>query len=271
MDFAKRISVLELAIAIAVGGVLAVYRVYFAGENGFTRALIGALGAVLLIIFAVVAEGLRPKAADGSSTPGRGYMTLLAGSGVLLVLAAGLFWLEGNGVFTLLTLLKAAFPAACGIAALIRLKHGDRDRLSALLCLFPVFYLCFLLLMFYRTNGRVPDERLYGFETAALIALLLGVYLFSATRFEKPKPRRFAVFSCLGIAAATMELTLLLLDRTMLLTVSGFGWGGATVMLGLGLQLAAGLFFPGERLPKAEEGTPESGAPESGGPEVPKA
>lgn len=259
MNFGKRISALELALSAAVGTALAVYRVYWAGADGLIRALIGALGAALLVAFAVAAEGLRIKKEPVVSTPDNGYRILLAGSGFVLLLAAGLFWLEGNGVVSLLTLLKAAFPAACGVAALVRLQHGDRDRLSALLCLFPVFYLCFFLLLFYRANGKVPDMRIYGFETAAIIALLMGIYQDVSVRFEKPKPRRHTVFLCLGVAATAMELVILLLHKSMLLQINSFGWGLSAVMLGFSLQLCAGLFFPAPQVTREQQ---EPQAPE---------
>lgn len=252
MNFGKRISALELALSAAIGAALAVYRVYWAGADGLIRALIGALGAVLLVAFAVAAEGLRIKKDPAVPSLNNGYRILLAGSGFLLILSAALFWLEGNGVVSLLTLLKAAFPVACGVAALVRLQHGDRDKLSALFCLFPVFYLCFILLLFYRANGKVPDMRIYGFETAAIISLLMGVYQDASVRFEKAKPRRHAVFLCLGIAATIMEVVILFLHKSMVLHINSFGWGMATVMLGFSLQLCAGLFFPASQVPREQ-------------------
>lgn len=247
MDFAKRISALELGAAAVVGAALAVYRAYWTGSDGITLAAVGGAAALLLIVLCIFTEGARASKAAAASAPGKGYMTLVAGSGIVLVLSGGLFWLQGGGVFSALTLLKAVFPAACGIAALIRLKHGDGDKLSALLNLFPVFYLCFLLLAFYRANGKVPDVRLYGFETAALVALLLGMYINASVRFEKPRLRRFAALSCLGIAASVMELMMLVLNRQALFQAHVMDWGTAAVMLGFALQLAGSLFYPGER------------------------
>lgn len=264
MEMHKRISALELTLSLAVGAFLAVYRHLWAGEKGLGRAVVGLAAALLLTVFALYAEKARARV-SAPAPAGRGCMTLLAASGFVLLLSAALFWMEGKGAFTLLTLLRAVFPAACGAAALVRLKHGDRDRLSAMLCLFPVFYLCFFLLLFYRANGDGPDVSVYGFETAAVIAALLGVYAHAAVRFDKPRPGLRAAAFSIGTAAAAMELVLLVLDRTMLLGISGYGWGTAAMLLGMGLQLCAALICPGEKLPAAEPDKAEDEAGEEAG------
>ena len=249
MTLNKRLSALELLLSAVVGGGLAAYRHFWAGDNGAVWACVAGGAALALALGIILIENARGSRGWDYGTPGKGYFTLLAASGFILVLSAGLFYLEGDGVLSLLTVLRAVFPAACGVAALVRLKQGDRDRLSALLGLFPVFYLCFFLLLFYRANGYVPVVRTYGFEMAAITVILIGMYMLSSQRFEKPRHRLRAPILAVGAAAMLMEMTLLLLDRSLLLGVNGFSWGAAAVLLAFGLQLIAGLFWPGEQLP----------------------
>jgi hypothetical protein len=101
----------------------------------------------------------------------------------------------------------------------MRLPLRDSGETAAVYALVPLFYLSFYLLLFYRSNGSNPDLFQYGYETAVILAVLLGIYAAVAGRFEKARPRFRAACCGLGLLMIVQELVFLVLAPGQVLPI----------------------------------------------------
>ena len=86
--------------------------------------------------------------------------------------------------FSPLIFINSIFSFACAISIFFRVKSKDIAENTALLSLFPVFYLCIYLLMFYRNTAKYPDLNLFGPQILTLAFVIVSAYLNAATKFR---------------------------------------------------------------------------------------
>lgn len=160
-----------------------------------------------------------------------------------------------TGVYDLsraITLVQTVFLAACGVTCVFGAAGRRSVEQSRLAGLFPLYYICFFLLIFYRDNANNP--RLYSFalEIITLLAVMLALYFTVGMRFERHKPflRVFSVL--LGLFFAAHELLSYAVARDSLAVIPGVSPAMISMLGALFILLAAD-FVRVPRTPAAEK------------------
>ena len=149
--------------------------------------------------------------------------------GAFLLLMASVKIIASAG--SVLNFISAVFSFACAVSLFFRIKAKDTTENTALLSLFPVFYLCFYLLMFYRSTARFPNLNQFGPQILTLACLVVTAYFNSASKFTK-RPAFLRYFSSLCAATLALgdllayifnKITLSITEPTVYLpTIAGF-------------------------------------------------
>lgn len=236
-----KLSFLQLALIAACGVVLAVHR---SGQPaGISLLLVGVAAVVVLIFAALGVLRMREKLLLKPAEPDKLGFAMLAGAGLLFLLAAVIFLLKGD-VSSTLRIITAFFCACCSAATLMRLSLRDSGKTAAVFTLVPIFFISFYLLMFYRSNGDNPYLHQFGYEVAVLLLTLMGLYAAAAGRFEKARPVFRTVSCSIALCFLAQEMISLLLMTHMIFMIPGFSLGTAVMMAACGLLLCYGLFYP---------------------------
>lgn len=254
----KLFRLIELTAAALAGGMTALYRVSLARKG--TELIFGGVSypagglylwtGVCVLAMAGAALLLRDKQILRKGGGGRLHTGLLALSALTLFGAFALLLAEGAA--TLFQIIQLIFLALCGVAMILKIVLGERHKLTGLLSLFPVYYLCLFLLLFYRENAKNPSVQSFALDILAVMAMVVAVYIVSAAKFEKPKHRQQIFFTLCGVYLFAVQLASALLYPALVLTVPGMSRGVLCMLGGFALYLAASFFWG--PLPVAEEG-----------------
>lgn len=151
----------------------------------------------------------------------------LIGAFLLLMAAVKIVVISSSA----LNFISAVFSFACAVSIFFRVKEKDATENTALLSLFPVFYLCFYLLMFYRNTARFPNLNQFGPQILTLAFLIISAYFNSASKFTSRPPflRYFATLCTAVLVLGDISAyifdrdTLSITDPSIYLpTISGF-------------------------------------------------
>ena len=236
-----KISVLQIALSVLCGVVLAIHR--RSAASGMEMFVVALAAAAVLLITSVLSEKTRKKLQLKPAEPDKIAFALLAAAGFLFLLAAVFFLLQQE-LSASLRMILAAFCVFSGAATLLRLPQRDSGKLAAVFALVPVFALSFCLLTFYRSNGDNPYLSSYGYETAVLLVTLLSVYSAVAGRFEKPHPL-FRVSMCsIGSCLLVQEGCASLLLSETVFSIPGFSIAMLVLMMASGVLLCHGIGYP---------------------------
>jgi hypothetical protein len=239
-----KISIMQAGLSVLCGVVLAVHRSRPA-STGAAMAVVGLAAAIVLALGGLGICQLREKLQLKPASPDKLGFSLLALSGFLFLLAAAFFFLENTA--SLLGIIIALFCGFCGIATILRVSQRDSGKTAAVYSLVPIFFLSFFLLMLYRSNGDNPNLRLFGYEIAVMLLVLLGMYLAVAGRFEGDRPRFRSIGCSIGFCLIAQEMISFLLMPQMLLSIPDFSVAALVMLLACGLLLCYGMFFPSVR------------------------
>lgn len=236
-----KLSFLQLALIAACGVVLAVHR---CGQPaGLSMVLVGAAATVVLVLSAQAVLRMREKLQLKPAEPDKLGFAMLAASGMVFLLAAALFLMQGDAS-SLLRIITALFCGCCGAAAFLRLSLRDSGKNAAVFSLVPIFFVSFYLLMFYRSNGDNPYLHQFGYEVAVLLLTLLALYATVAGRFEKARPLFRTATCSIALCLLAQEMFSLLLMTRTIFAIPGFSLGTAVMLAACGLLLCYGLFIP---------------------------
>ena len=121
-------------------------------------------------------------------------------------------------------LVSAVFAFACSASIFFRVKEKDLADNTAVLSLFPVFYLCFYLLMFYRSTAKFPDLNLFGPQIITLSALIVTAYFNAATKFgSRPAILRYLIsFFSLSLTLGDLVAYLFTANAISITEASGY-------------------------------------------------
>ena len=252
-----KLSIMHLVLIVLCGMVLAGHR-YLAAPTGNELFLVALTAVMVVVLCSLGVEGLRRKLQLKPAVMDKAGFAMLAGAGFLFLLSAGFTFLQ-HDLNTPIKLVSTLFAAACGVVTLMRLPLRDSGETAAVYALVPLFYLSFYLLLFYRSNGSNPNLFQYGYETAVILSVLLGIYAAVAGRFEKARPRFRAACCGLGLLMIVQELVFLVLAPGQVLPIPGFSPATAVMLAAFALLLCVGLCYPPVRevFPIVEEDDPE--------------
>lgn len=128
-----------------------------------------------------------------------------------LLLGAGLAAISAvRGFVTrtdLLSTVNALFVFVCAFTLAVRALNKEQGEKTGIFSVFPIYYLCMYLLMFYRDNAIGSDIDVYGPQTITLSVLIFAAYFNAAVKFDS-RPAFFRFYTALlGICLWVSELT----------------------------------------------------------------
>ncbi len=238
-----------LFLAAALGGITAVYRARLAEDAdtvfrggltyspGYLLYVIIGCAALLLVLALLSYTGQRGK----YRAPGKAYAAAVALSALLIIASAVKLFLEAADL-TVIVVIQLIFLFVCAVTMLLRLKSGEKNPISGVFSLFPVYYLCLFLLLFYRENAKNPSVVSFAFEILCVFALLLAIYTLASMKFERPKERSQVFFCLLSTFFVSMELFSAYFESALVFQVPGMSAGTLIMLGGMGLYAAAGIF-----------------------------
>lgn len=236
-----------------------------------TYALLGLTG-LLILAFALGIRGDKEGPEDylpAFGCPEAGQMTVLAASGLLMMLAGALGLKDGLAVFQMWRAAPEAYPfsnagaqllssALClpaGLGVLLMGRAAYRDELDDWACrLAPFPALAGLVWLFaaHLRHGVEPVLMKYGFTLFAVLLLTLAHYCAAAFLYGRPRRRRTAFLTLSGAAMGIVSLA----DRPDLFTAAAT-LAFSLSALALGRALLRNTFGPpwpeAERMPPPEE------------------
>jgi len=202
--------------------------------------------ACMLVLLAVaVIFGRKNPICDTESVPTAKRIVYVI-SALMLFAAAALVYLLNAGMLTVLKIVQLLFLALCGFSVFLRAKDGDLTENSGVFSLFPVYYLCLYLLLFYRQNARSANTAAFALELLCVVFLILGVYFISVRKFEGGKSRRYLLFCMAALFWVCM------IDVTQLMAGSAiparFALSDLVALTAFALLCAAALLWPASQV-----------------------
>lgn len=166
-----------------------------------------ALSLVLAVVFALLCRKTKHAPADYneafSAQRSWPYLVVMALAAAMLLIA-GVFGLRNGllygmgGLLGKLTNAMCILSFLCVLAAAWSNFQGKPLRYSLAL-LAPGYTFCLWLVCAYQEQAADPVVLDYVYEILAIICTLIGMYFAAGYSFGRPKGRRCAVFSLLGI------------------------------------------------------------------------
>lgn len=170
-----------------------------------------ALSAVLAAAFVLLCRKAEHKPTDFSEAfcvqNNWLYLILMALSAAAM-LFAGILGLRSNdysGVLRRLMNIMCLMSFLC-IPAVAWINFQGRPLRYSLPLLVPGYTLCLWLVAAYQRRAADPVVLDYVYELLAIICTLIGLYFCAGFSFGRPKIRRCAVFSLLGIYFSIVTL-----------------------------------------------------------------
>ena len=170
---------------------------------------------VFVVLLALCRMGHRPFsggydvafAAKGNTL----YASVMVLSAFLLLASAGLnlwyFVRRENTMATRLVLAALCVAACvCVVATARNNLRGEGKGKYSFTLLMPAYTCCMWLIVAYQARAADPVILDYVYELFAIIAVLLGLYFIAGFSFERPKVRRAAFFSLLGVYFSILTL-----------------------------------------------------------------
>ncbi len=220
-------------------------------ESGlFYPAVVMAVG----ILIGVAVMMRHPKPNFRLIVTSQPYKMLWLCSSMLFVAAGAIAFYDDLESLSLMTVVLTLFPIACGGAMLLRAVAKDNGDRADILSLFPVFFLCIMLLLFYRDNAYRPDSFTFAWEICTYVAVLLGCYMVCAEKFEKERPLRRNIIFMLAIAMASSQIILMIFAGTKLLEPLGLEGLYFLMMLSLLIYVSLSFIAP-PRVSRNKEGS----------------
>ena len=170
-----------------------------------------ALSVVLAAAFALFCRKTRHAPADYNeafSAQNNWLYLIVMALAAATMLFAGILGLRYNGycgILCKLTNFMCLLSFFCILAAAWSNFRGKSLRFSPTL-LAPGYTLCLWLVSAYQQQAADPVVLDYVYELLAIICTLIGLYFSAGFSFGRPKIRRCAVFSLLGIYFSMVTL-----------------------------------------------------------------
>lgn len=245
----KKLTLPVLLLLSAVGLALQYWN-QATGYDLFLLPIPGAPGAVVtkiytalcvVVAFALAFElsGVTLKRSDGLhhtlTVPGMavgvlaGVLTALGGLGKLVVDVMPLLrWRQTTGIFNCLVdiLVLCAGGAMVWLALSPKRPHKPGPALAPLI---PGFAGCFRLAVFYHANSQDPVVSHYGWALLGLMAFILASYYQAGFSFNRCRPFRALLFTCLAVPLLFLALP----------TVST--WYDLVLLAGFGVWMLVGV------------------------------
>lgn len=197
-------------------------------------------GAVLLVLSAAFSSE------DGAllTSPPVPYKAGMVVSSVLLAASAVYSLVSSEGSLGAMDIVNILFLAACAAAMILRLKAGEESQLSGLFSLFPIYYLCLQLLLFYRANAINPDPGVFGMEIMMIASMMVAVYLVASFKFEKYMGKRACFFGTFTLYLSAAEVVAVLLSPELMLQINGLSLNMFVVAIAFNVYICTCLLFP---------------------------
>jgi len=252
MTKSKWIRLSELLGAAALATATAWYRAHLAeagqpliygGYQYPTTVLLILMAVTVALFFVLSLFGF--KAQRPGPEPVKGpYIVAAFLSGLGMMGGAVLYYVECMADPGTLTYVLTVFLALCGLTLVLRTLQGSGGEAARVFSLFPVYYLCLFLLVFYRENSKNPMVLSFGMEIAAVMALTVAVYSLSGRGFGQARPRQQLFFGLLAFYLVCFVVASLLFFPDLVLSVPGVSPAWMLQLAAMGLYVAAGLFLP---------------------------
>ncbi len=155
-----------------------------------------------------------------------------------------------------LDMINVLLVFACAFTLALRALNKEISEKTGVFSLFPIYYLCLYLLMFYRDNAKGANLDAYGAQTLTVAVLILAAYFNCAVKFES-RPAVFRYMS--GLMAVTVFISelagYLILPASLTSADPAFF---LTMCGGFAIYFAASLFTVPLRLFKAKNTSSKS-------------
>ena len=112
--------------------------------------------------------------------------------------------------------INIVFVLLCTAAFVIRAINREQSEKTGILSLFPVYYLCIYLLIFYRDNAKGADLDVYGPHALTIAILIFAAYFNAAVKFDRRPPLLRFMFSLAAVFAWTGDTVYYLMLRSTL-------------------------------------------------------
>ena len=203
--------------------------------------LLIALSVVLTVAFILLVRKPAHVPADYAEgfSAGNNWLYLMAMAfAACALLMAGILGLRSHILFgpgqllTTLTDLFCLLSFFCVLSAALANFRGSTQRFDLLL-LAPGYTFCLWLVCSYQEQASDPVVLDYVYQMLAIICSLIGMYFSAGYSFGRPKFRRCAVFSLLGIffTLVTLAEPHSTTDRLMFLFALLYQLANVTVLL----------------------------------------
>ena len=128
--------------------------------------------------------------------------TLLLGSGLLAISAIRGLVIRSDK----LSVIIAVFSFAAAFTLVLRALNKEQSEKTGILSVYPIYYLCLYLLLFYRDTATGSNINVYGPQTLTLSVLIFAAYFNSAVKFEHRSPALRFGFGLMSLTVFVSEL-----------------------------------------------------------------
>ena len=129
---------------------------------------------------------------------------LLFGAGLVAISAIRSF-LTSNG--STIENINFVFVFICAFSLAVRALNKEQSEKTGIFSLFPIYYLCLYLLLFYRDNARGANLNAFGPQALTISILIFAAYFNSAVKFDVRPPVFRYMFGLLAVHSFVNEIT----------------------------------------------------------------
>ena len=140
---------------------------------------------------------------------------MLLGAGLLAICAVRGFVIRTDKLSTII----AVFAFAAAFTLALRALNKEQSEKTGILSVYPIYYLCLYLLLFYRDTATGANIDVYGPQTITLSVLIFAAYFNSAVKFERRAPMLRFTIGLLSLTVFVSELAGYIIDRSTLTCV----------------------------------------------------
>jgi len=167
----------------------------------FWLIVLSAFNLLLIVVFAffVAARNRSPRGFESAfGTDPVFYPVVFSLSGIVWLIGTYLYFAYHRAADTLQTMeiyfiILSAVAAICVTVFAIEMFQDSRRKAQYTLSIVPTIFLCFWLLLIYRSNASNPILLSYLYQCLAIVASALGFYFTSGFLYDKPAPGKAIV------------------------------------------------------------------------------
>ena len=182
---------------------------------------------------------------------------MLLGAGLLAICALRGFVIRSDKLSTII----AVFAFAAAFTFALRALNREQSEKTGILSVYPIYYLCIYLLLFYRDTATGADINLYGPQTITISVLIFAAYFNAVVKFESRPPLLRFGFGLLGLTAFVSEFVGYILVRSSLRCVDPVFF--LTMVGGFAVYFAASLYAVPLRLFKVKKKNKNDSSPDT--------